>query len=201
MTETPLSVAIMACPQRCEHAYALQEALQAQTSAPVRLVVDYTRRGPRFCAARAWGLTGTSGHHLVIQDDAVLCKDFLDGVSEAVAQAPDALLSLFSTRLRSTPDCARLERISHLVGAVALVAPVHVACDLAAYLDARTEFVSDDAAIARYLMETSQRAYVTVPNLVDHAQLPSTMNHPPMRSASFLGQNQSAVGLEWVLHE
>ena len=100
-----LGISVMAAPPRLALARALVEKLVSQIDLygsralhPV-VALDVGMQGARVAAARAWALhSPLMTHHLVIQDDAVLCSDFIPGAICAIEAKPNALVSFFAAR-------------------------------------------------------------------------------------------------------
>lgn len=198
MTEVSFTITVMTCPQRAVRAAQLVAALNALGGAAVATVLDVSRLGPRACAARAWaGATIGTTHHMVLQDDAILCDDFIESVRRALEAAPADLISFFTSspyvNLGAVP---RLRKLAVFEGALALAAPSALARDVAGALEQATS-QADDAVIGTFLRSRNLQYRVAIPNLVDHAPIPSTVGHQYQHSRTFLGAHVSGKDLTW----
>src|SRR5690349_1858425 len=94
------SVAIQHAPwatDRREWVRAIIEQLRDEApELPVVIVADEAREGcwPTFRRALEVGQTGT--HHLLLQDDLELCRDFVATVNAAIEARPHAILNLYT---------------------------------------------------------------------------------------------------------
>ncbi|GAA0918922.1 hypothetical protein Vau01_117940 [Virgisporangium aurantiacum] len=144
-------------------------------------------------------------HHLVVQDDVEPAAGFAAAVAAGVAQHPDAALSFFAewgsrtaalVRLAAMAGASWVPMINPYVPTQALVLPAPLASDLAAFLRAETaDDEPDDEAILRFLERRGTRMLVSVPNVVEHLDLPSLTgneDHGVRRAACLL--DGSALG-------
>lgn len=123
-------------------------------------------------------------HLLVIQDDAVVCRNFPEAVSKIVTAHPDEVIALFVGGLRNrtsrdfTAALARGDRYAHVYfrdihHVVALIWPVTLAQAFLGW--SRTNPIpgvprprSDDAAVGAWARKSRRRVLCTVPCLVEH---------------------------------
>jgi hypothetical protein len=170
-----LSAVIMTHPSRVDRAAGLRDR---HPELDLRVVVDPDPDGPASAlrtARVAWAAAGADAtHHLVLQDDAVLCPGFADRVVAAVAARPDAALCLFTewgsatsfaVRLAALAGGAWAEAVDHYTPTVAAVLPAGLARDFA---DAPAAVPQDDVALRTFLLRRGVDAYLPTPNLVDH---------------------------------
>lgn len=157
-------------------------------------------------------------HLLVIQDDAVPCRDFAATLVRVIAARPDDALCLFTPGIgllaRAIMDaCSRDERWVELPSrewcpVVALVLPRRMVDDLRAWAAGKNLPAwerSDDALMGRFCRESGRRVWATMPSLVDHADdVPSLVGNPafaglnPGRvAACWAGREWSPLGLDW----
>jgi hypothetical protein len=140
--------------------------------------------GAMRSARLAWAAAAPNAtHHLVVQDDVELVDSFPAAVTASVARHPDAALSFFAewgsrtaalVRLAAMSGASWVPMINPYVPTQALVLPAPLAADLAAFLRAETaDDEPDDEAILRFLESRGTRMLVSVPNLVEHLDLPS----------------------------
>jgi hypothetical protein len=184
VAEPTVSIAVVTHPSRLKVARQLAAQL---TPAEVRLAIDpnpFGRPGALRAARVAYSAASlNTTHHLVLQEDVSLPAGFLDLVRQGIQRYPDAVLSYF---VEWGSPTATMVRWAGLVGADAVPAintylptqavsmPSEVATEVGRFL--REEAVigdADDVMIKRYLDREKVRSLVTVPNLVEHLDLPS----------------------------
>lgn len=155
----------------------------------------------RRTAALAWRIIDrTATHHLVVQDDIVLCDSFAVEIAACVQAMPEAALTFFAhwgSRLSSAARLAILcglswtEIIGDYVPTVAMILPADVARELAEAL--KTSGNRHDDVVARdYLRMAGVDARLSVPNLVEHLELPSLAVNDPLgirHAACFVPRN------------
>ncbi|GAA0936819.1 hypothetical protein [Nonomuraea longicatena] len=199
-----ISLAVMYHPSRIAHARAL-----AAQCAPLRpeLVADPDPTGvpsPLRTAKAAWAAVRPDAtHHLVLQDDAVLARDFLTHLEAVVARRPTHGLALYVNRgslrngylvRRAAASGARWSRLSsaEYTPTLGFVLPAQDARELASYL--RTvpdEFRDDDEVVTLFCRERGLPVAATVPSLIEHGDLPSVAgngNHGARHAAVFADQ-------------
>ena len=160
-------------------------------------------------------------HRLVLQDDAIVCDDFLRLATQAVRQVPDALVALFVpwTLRRAGRDyteaCARNATMVRLPQygnewkpVVALVWPrAHATglvkwADGARYTPGVSQQRSDDALAGRYVVASGVEVWATIPSLVEHADdEPSLIGnrHGGRRPRSAICYEQAPGIINWSL--
>ena len=131
-------------------------------------------------AAVAWSHVGdTASHHLVLQDDAILCRDFQKLVGNAIEQYPEAALALFTEwssltahHLRTVAAAGAVwtEVLDDYAPTVAMVLPAGLAREFGA---AATEHgpdwhPADDVSLSTFLMERHVPVLCRIPTLVEH---------------------------------
>jgi hypothetical protein len=151
-------------------------------------------------------------HHVVVQDDSILCKDFKDSVNEAVAysdsRSPVCFYHGGSVGKNSAHTIAFEEAIrrnaSWLVrkGPIwgpAIAYPTENIQDLIDYFRA-SDVDNYDKRVMKYYQSIGQDCWYTVPSLVDHRQdgNPSLCGHDRgvRRARAFAGP-QSGLNVEW----
>lgn len=206
-----LSIAIQSCPPRAKRAVELARVLGGQACEarvfghhvldPV-ITTDVEMRGARQGAALAWGAASNSTtHHLVVQDDAVPCADFVATVAALVALHPADPISLCSLAPRGPGPVPSLRRTRRVLGAQAIVMPTELARTVAKYL-ARGDQTLDDEAIAHVLDALRVRLLVTAPALAQHdVSTPSLVGHDAVLdelvARDFIGPRSEARFLPW----
>jgi hypothetical protein len=165
-----LSAAVMTHPSRVDRAIALRDR---HPELGLRVVVDPEPAGPPSAlrtARLAWAAADPAAtHHLVLQDDAVLCPDFADRLAAAVAARPGDALCLFTEWGSATSFAVRLaalagagfaEVVDHYAPTVAAVLPVESALDFGA--QPLGDVPQDDVALRTFLLRRGIPAYLPV---------------------------------------
>ena len=203
-----LSVAVMAHPDR-EHF--VDELLPDLPGAKV----VWDERGDRWDTGKRAMLAHEpdSDWGLVVQDDALLCKDFLPGVREALSHAPTLPVSFYTGRTRPYgPEVARAVRRARAARknwlvmrgpiwgvAIALprelIAPMVRACD-------RLPDPNYDRRMMEHFHGRGIECWYTLPSLVDHRVGEANPSLVPGRGAG-LGRvahefcQGSALDIDW----
>lgn len=212
MSETRLSVSIMAHPSRSGWVHDLQEKVGLEDSA-----VSWDRSlGLWDTCSRAWRMYHPDAtHHLVLQDDALVCRDFRAGLEAALAsRAPfDTIASLFVgtphpgatgvARVRQRVALAEADDCSWLVlptlrWGLAIVLPAWIIEPMLAW-EGGAAFPADDQRIGRYCRDVMDwRCWYTWPSLVDHREGPSLLGSGFTRAFRFIGEDASALEWNWL---
>ncbi|GAA4715809.1 hypothetical protein [Phytohabitans rumicis] len=185
-----IGVAIMHHPRRRDR---IPDLVRACAPLAARVVTDPDPDGPPSplrTAKRAWravedGVT----HHLVLQDDILLVRDFAAQLRRAVAQRPGHGISLYSHW--DSPQNSYLVRRAAMAGSPfaplsrhewtptqGFVLPAARARELADYLAGIPDEVKDDdEMVVNYCREHDVPVVATVPHLVDHREDPTIVGH------------------------
>jgi hypothetical protein len=218
---TALSATIMAVPQRLGLALGLQARLWQQALAlggrvSLRpLWIDQERRGCWWNAERAWrsGVAGRARWHLVLQDDVLLCRDFLAGALaalDAVERRVGARPVTFYLN-RRVAELARQRGLSwassrSFLNAQALALPRSWIQPWLRWCAAHVPaaWPHDDCRLSIWLQLQRIPVLATCPSLVDHAVwVRSALGHSaapggrPRVARWFLGQQRSALAIDW----
>lgn len=180
-----LTSTVMAHPLRSSEA----ERVLADLALPgAEVVFDPRPEAPRdslrtAAAALSRATPDKSTHHLLLQDDTLLTKDFSTSVLECCRLHPDAALSFFVEWGSRTAVLARMAAFSGIsavpvinpyMPSLALAMPSAPSATLARRMSSGSDAgEADDQAILRLLREEGVRTLVMVPNLVEHGDLPS----------------------------
>lgn len=202
-----LSIAIMAHPKREMYI----PGLQARIGRPARVTWD--RMNDRWDTGRRSLLAydATKTHHMVIQDDAVVCRDLPAGVESALAEVPpDALLGLYLGRTRAwKPVWMRAQRIqpglrwvrmAELMWGVGVVVPTRLIDQVVAIGDELVDIPNYDSRISAACLRLRLPVYYPWPSLVSHRQTPSLVKGRGWRGRyayRFIGEHASALTLRW----
>lgn len=206
-----LSCAVRAHPHRRD----LVDALLQRLDLSDEHVVWDEKNDSWNTGARAWQAHDPDADwHLVIEDDAVVCRDLLAGVTIALERLPlNSVASLYlgnrtsSREIGRAADWADREKAPWvqartLVWGVAIAAPVASIPGMLTWCNGLTRYDSRvyDTRIARYYAEILQwPAYYTWPSLVDHRQVPSLLRGggEGRRAIGFIGEDASALEVDW----
>jgi hypothetical protein len=165
--------------------------------------------------SRAWSIYDSAAtHHLVLQDDALVCRDLLPGLEAAIdTRSPfDNILSLYvGTPHPGATGVARVRQ--HVTAAdeagsswfvlptlrwgLAVVLPTHVIDQMLAW-ELGALYPADDQRIGRFARDQlGWRCWHTWPSLVDHRQGPSLVGSGETHAYRFIGEGASALQWNW----
>lgn len=202
---------VMAHPKRKVWAEGLSESL----GIPIvwDRVQDRHETGLRCLEA---GLNSDATHHVVIQDDAIACKDLLAGLERAVEVSQDRMVGLYVGNL--TPHAVRADhavRTAQAAGrawlampgpywGVGIVVPtVHLESLVASYRKSQEK--NYDRRIERWATRAKIECWYTMPSLVEHRSGPENPSLVPKRTSQtrtarwFIGEGSSALDVDWSL--
>ena len=203
-----LSIAIQHTPQyidRRQQVQAMVRQLQREMpNVPVAVIKDTRREGCWPTYLRALEAATDASHHLVLQDDSGLCRDFLRSVREVIRSRPNDLISLYTNSQavfkarnrvefwieKSTVSGAALIWPRKLIGEFIEWQRVHIA----------DNFPSDDGRVSMWINKTSRRAFATVPSLVQHLGYRFSilgLNGRLKTAAWYIGDNHSPAHIDW----
>lgn len=137
-------------------------------------------------------------HLLIIQDDAVPCRDFAPALEQVAASNPDFPVCLFLARLPrdASAKAVRAMKLGNkryislswrsFLPVVAVLWPRHKALEFLAWADRNPTLPgqraprSDDAMAGRWKMVNRETVKATVPSLVEHPDMePSLIGRRP----------------------
>lgn len=163
---------------------------------------------------RAWlDYSPAASHHAVIQDDAVVPPDLLEGLCEAVKHIPrDSLMCLYAGRTRAFRGAVATGvrrarkmpswlRSDQLMWGVGVVTPTHLVRDMIAWCDRQTHLSNYDTRISYWAQEHDIPVYYPWPSLVNHRVSPSLIPGRGYRGRvahQFIGQNRSALSMDFT---
>lgn len=208
-----LSVAVMGHPARAVEV----DRLLARLDDPDVTVAWDEGRGEWDTARRALlaGAQADSDRHLVLQDDALICRYLLPGLPEILRQTPvDAPVSLYLGGPR--PEADRISRacdaateagcawvtMRDCYWGVAIVYPTPFLPRLVARADRLIQLPEYDRRVSRWFVNEGLRTWYAWPSLVEHDDtVPSLLSHdrPGLvrRARRWVGAETSAVGLDY----
>lgn len=207
-------VDIAAHPARADRVDRLVEQVTSE-GAGVRVFWDPQPQGPPDVwrtVRQAWTAPTPHSHRLVLQDDAVPCRDFCPAVDRIASLYPDRAVNLFVIR-QAHADSA-LTRGVHLVPlpdwlySVAILLPAAMGPDYVAWAEEQRRDgvlkddvrLDDDHALKLYLRHLRRPMWGTVPCLVQHgAPADSLLGHSRRSRTSdfFLGEDVSGLDVDW----
>lgn len=203
-----LSIAIQHTPNRadrCEWAQAMLAQLRRESPRlRVTLVEDVRREGCWPTYRRALEAAGNAKHHVVLQDDLALCKDFVRSVRAVIRARPDSLVTLYTNSNAVFRACARgeswIENAS--VPGPALIWPNRLIGEFLGWQDAhiRCELPWDDIRVSMWLVKSAKRAFATVPSLIQHLGCGVStlgLNGRGKVAAWYVGSERSALNIDW----
>jgi hypothetical protein len=214
-----LSAAIMTHPKRFDRSQRLPEQFPEWN---LRVVTEpFPERPPASIrtARAAWGAVDRGAtHHLVIQDDVDFPADFFRHVVAAAARHPEAALAFFAEwgcrtssviRIAALRGASWAEVVDEYIPAQALLLPAEAARGAARFMATLPDIFADDKALHWYLAREGLPQLVSVPNLVQHADVPClTRNarhgprwatcYSPESAAAGLSGETAVRGLTWV---
>ena len=202
-----LSIAIMAHPKR--EAYI--PTLRTKIGRPVRVTWD--RINDRWDTGRRSLLAydSSKSHHMVIQDDAVVCRDLPAGVERALRFTPrDSILGLYLGRTKAwRPVWVRAQRVQpdlswvrmqELMWGVGVVIPTRLIDEIVEIGDQYPEIANYDSRISAACMKLGLPVWYPWPSLVSHRLSPSLVEGRGWRGRyayRFIGEAASALNPSW----
>lgn len=207
-----VSVVVMAHPSRRR----MVDQLLGWLDRPAEVVWD--RHGDRWeTGRRAWlAVDPSADFGLVIQDDAVACRDLVAGVERALTFLPEpgtALLGLYCGKVASFREKIRLLvaqatcetswlTMSQLHWGVGIAMPTKLIEDMVAWCDQRSEVPNYDKRISRWCQYRGLTVWYPWPSLVDHRRVRENPSLVPGRNGDrrahrFLGADVSALDQRW----
>jgi hypothetical protein len=116
-----------------------------------------------------------ASHHLVVQDDAIICKDFIWMAEREIEFYPDHAISFyFGNRKNMQEEGRRGEadggvKLDWLSWGVAICLPTKIIPDLVKFWEGKDAYLRhDDTRIARYLRHIGMPVWYPIPSLIDH---------------------------------
>lgn len=180
-----------------------------QNVASFDVVSTPTPLGPWATAKKAWQLMAMvqgSTHAVLLQDDLIICKDFVLGLKAALAAVPDQIVSLYCPRkgaLLAKEQGHSWVRITDGAYGPAIVIPT---TKLRHFLqwneqNIKPEVTHDDTRVCLYALAHDLDVWLTVPSLVDHAGASfSSIGHSNSQRVAkwFIGEENSALDVDWT---
>lgn len=198
-----VSVAVMAHPSRQKMVGGLLDALDRPAQVVWDMHNDRWETGTRALQT----YVPNSTHHLVIQDDAVPCRDLVAGVERLLPLIPDGCPMVLYTgvyrKFISEMNQAYMQKpfdwllTPGILWGVGVVVPTSDISDIISYCEGRPE-QNYDMRMSRYY-ENVKKCWVwaPIPSLVDHRDGPSLVagRKGGRRAWRFIGAEKSALEL------
>lgn len=161
------------------------------------------------------GVDAAADHWLIVQDDAIVCRDLVAGVEAAATVSRNRVIGLYVGNTR--PQTGRVEKLIAAVRAngsswleapgpwwgVGIVIPVPYLPNLAEAFARSTE-QNYDRRVEKWVERTRVGCWYTVPSLVDHRhgdENPSLVEGrgcDGRRARYFIGADESALSIDWT---
>lgn len=198
-----ISVAIMAHKKRAEWVPGLQEQL-----GDCEVVWDRHNDRHETGLRSIQAYDPEASHHLIVQDDAVLCRDFRAGVERLIDLTGEHPVGLYMGNVG--PQAATLRAMIDTLtprfvegqgphwGVAILLPTAHVPA-LADWYE-RQNIPNYDRRISRWYDQEKIRCWYSAPSLVQHrADNPSLVQgrNGGRQAAWFIGEDESALEVEW----
>lgn len=207
-----VSASIMAHPDRTEFVEELADSLDREVPVFWDPFGPPSGNGDRVwsVAREAWQMYDPAANfHVLIQDDALVCRDYLAGLEVALEHVPDyALVSMYFGRGRNVParwatmaeeaqaTGASWVRSFTLMWGVSLAVPTRFIPDMIKWCD-RKAGMPDDMRVGKWFQSQKIDTWYTWPSLVDHRTAPSLTKHCPVERVAVLHHQGSALDLNW----
>lgn len=155
---------------------------------------DFAREGGRVNFIRAMTMAeGDACLHL--EDDIILCRDFIDNVNRVVEYRPGTVIQFFSRRSADIDIGSRYESGRTFLGALCFFLPCGMSRDLLnhwpAWKDKDKHFDAVDLFVADYLKSQKLKYWIEIPCLVQHRQVVSVVDSRRSKyrqTSTFLGE-------------
>lgn len=208
MADIRVSVAIMAHPRRA----AFVPELQAKLDREATVMWDdgaNSRWGTGRRALLAYDPDAT--HHLVVQDDAVIPRDLVAGLEQALHHTPgDVPVCLYVGKVRpyrelvteyvrQAGNAASWLVMDRLNWGVAVAVPTRMIDDLVAWCD-RGRIPNYDSRMSQWFEAEGIPVWYPWPSLVDHRESPSLVpgrGHAGRTAHRFIGADASALDIDY----
>lgn len=166
-----VDIRIMAHPSRRDNVLKILKQLNMDES--IVVYDDRVDGDDAICAARrAWlyPILSYKTHRLVLQDDVLLCDNFINIVHDIISTLPDKVITLFNLIPRDfvkNKECC-YERIERLFGC-AIIMPVFCINDCWQWIDAHYDNGKHyDMLISEYCKMNRIAMFTTIPVIVQH---------------------------------
>ena len=172
-SESKIDVRVFAVPERKDNVKKLQEALNIPDE---NIVWDNDHKGILPTAKKVWSLKTDKPFVMVMNDDAVICKDFMKYVEKIISLHPNHIVSLFPWQFRKRKQVRNRPRPTPyiLTKEVMGLAVIMKTEYIKPCLDSWTDDFADDVNITRWAKENDIPILTTLPSIVQHGDYAST---------------------------
>jgi len=204
-----LSIAIQHTPKHADRrkwVQAMMDQLRGEDpQIPVMLIEDTNEEGCWPTHRRALEAAGGTSHHLVLQDDLGLCRDFIGSVREVICARPANLIALYTNSASVFKARQRGESWIEKAGVSgpAVIWPNELIRKFVEWQDTHIDssFPWDTVRVSMWLIKTSRKAFATVPSLAQHLGHKASilgLNGRDKTATWYIGANQSGLGIDWT---
>lgn len=192
-----IDIRIMGVPERIDNIRQTQTILSVPEG---NIVLDFDHEGCIPTARRAWEIQTEAEHVLVLQDDILLCANFLGYVERMIAAHPDVILSLFPPNqlcfrknIKRMPKDTPYIRTKELTAQGIVMPTRFVKPCLESWEDARR---GDDTNILFWAQQNDIPILTTIPTTMQHIGFDSVFDpgHLVLGSDFF---DQDPVDVDW----
>lgn len=202
-----VSVAVMAHPKRAE----MVEDLLGRLDVPATVVWDEIQDRHDTGVRSLEAFDPDCTHHMVIQDDALPCRDLVAGVAKALEHVPEGHpMSCYVGNVRPfrakvnaivarAHDDVSFIRMAGIYWGPCVVVPTDVLPELCPWFRGATGIKNYDRRMSRWFEAQKRECWYAWPSLVDHRGDESlTHGHTGRRTAhKALGPDRSALETDW----
>ena len=139
------------------------------------IIQDWHKRGVWETAKLAWmdSFGKGSTHHLVLQDDVKVCKNFIDTVYSLIKAKPNDPMCFYANRKvceKAKEEDARWVSIPDGIWGQAVLLPVDMVQDFLMWEieHIRPDFKHDDSRLAMYCVKKKTPVMCPMPSIVEH---------------------------------
>lgn len=200
-------IAITSLPNRMDSVIGMIERLGKQYRDIITIVLDENRLGCWETSKGAWEkFNPNKTHHIVMQDDILFCKDFVETMNMISLLLPNNPVLPYSNNQIAQKAMDRGDSWFILRGICwgqALMMPNKLIPDFIDYVDERVGegYESYDGRLNYWVTNRNIDTYCTVPSLVQHnLDYKSAMGHNACRTFSkyFIGEVRSGLSVNWM---
>ncbi|HSS22491.1 MAG TPA: hypothetical protein VLL54_20640 [Pyrinomonadaceae bacterium] len=182
----------------------LQKLRNEEPALPIHVVEDKERHGSWPTYRRTLMTANGASHHLILNDDVSLCKDFLAAARKAISARPKNIISLYTNSPYVFTARQRGESWieKSLVAGPAIIWPTALIREFIDWerVHIRTDFPWEDARVSMWLYKTCRRAFATVPSLAQHLGYKASLiglNASSKVATWYVGDQRSALEIDW----
>jgi len=174
-----LSISVMAHPSREKYFGYLKEKLNNP-----KFSIDTESKGLLWNCVNSWKMHDLdSDYHLVVQDDAIICKDFVNKASEMIEKNGRYLYSFYHANRESWNDAVNdaLKGSGYLIkkhvhSGLAIAIPRDLIPSMLDFFEKQKE-PADDVRIGMWAKSIGLLNFIPIPSLIDHRDEKSLHNN------------------------